>query len=224
MADGPHLPHLRFERTEHENPRRTRRPPVSTPPADPAGHGRRIREQVEEVEADPDAEPGFDPRLLLKLEVDNPDPDLFDPIPGLTLAGQKGKTLLVLFADEAGLNEFKARLAQLEAGETPTRKEILFAVKSAGGWTREDRIGQAPTTQGLPTTRAVVDVELWPLEFVHQRQAMLDHARRSRLACRARNEPSRASYRGTLFRLFSRPQLVARDVGQTKAGTPCFQA
>lgn len=178
MADAPPLPHLRFERTSHENPRRTRRPPFSEAPADPAGHGRRIRKQVEEAEADRDSEPGFDPRLLLKLEVDNPDPDLFDPIPGLTLAGQEGKTLLLLFADEAGLNEFKARLTQLAAGETPTRKEILFAVKSVGGWTREDRIGQALSAEGLPSTRAVVDVELWPLEFVHQRQAMLDHFRR----------------------------------------------
>lgn len=130
------------------------------------------------MEADPDVEPGFDPRLLLKLEVDNPDPDLFDPVPGLTLVGQEGKTLLILFADEAGLNEFKARLAQLEAGETPTRKEILFAVKSVGGWTREDRIGQALAAEGFPATRAVLDVELWPLEFPHQRQAMLDHFRR----------------------------------------------
>lgn len=173
MADDAHS-HLRFERTQHENPRRPRGGPRTDPPQDPAGHGRRIREEVEQVQASPAQEPGFDPRLLLKLEVENPDPRLFDPIPGITLVGQEGRTLLVLFADNSGLAEFKRRLAQLEAGEKPTRKEILYAVKSVSHWGRDDRLGQALRAQGVPTATSVVDVELWPLELTPQRRLMLD--------------------------------------------------
>jgi hypothetical protein len=48
----------------------------------------------------PVVEPGFDPRRLLKLEVDGVEPNDLEAIGGLQIVSQEGKTLVVLFASE----------------------------------------------------------------------------------------------------------------------------
>ncbi|MBE0616400.1 MAG: S8 family peptidase, partial [Proteobacteria bacterium] len=121
-------------------------------------------------------EPGFDPRLLLKVEVVGASPEDFEAIGGLRVVSQEARSLVLLFATEAGLADFRHRLDQVAAGRRPTRQDLLFAVKGVSGWTRADRTGPALGREGVPPDGAfLVDVELWPLEQGRERAQMLGH-------------------------------------------------
>jgi len=114
----------------------------------------------------------------MKLEVEGAQPEDFEAIPGLQLVSQEGKSWVVLFADDAGLSEFRRRLDQVVAGRRPVRQELLFAIKGIEGWTREDRRGPALRREGIPSSEPfIVDAELWPLERVPDRQRMVQSFR-----------------------------------------------
>lgn len=168
--------HLPFPRLEPVNQRRVRpRYAATTPPPDPKAFAADISGQLSQaVEKARKEIPGFDPRLLLKVRAIGIRPSDLEAIDGLTVISQEGKDLLVLFAKEEGLNEFKNRLEQIARGETPTRKEVMYAVKGWEDWSREDRMGPALRRHGIPAQEPFrVDVELWALERRDERNSML---------------------------------------------------
>lgn len=168
--------HLPFSRLEPVNQRRVR-PGFSTttPPSDPKAFAADISGQLSRAVEEAKKEiPGFDPRLLLKVRALGIRPSDLEAIEGLTVISQEGKDLLVLFAKEEGLNEFKNRLDQIARGEIPTRKDIMYAVKGWENWSEEDRIGPALRRHGIPAQEPFrVDVELWALERRDERSSML---------------------------------------------------
>ncbi|MBN1610907.1 MAG: S8 family peptidase [Polyangiaceae bacterium] len=168
--------HLRLARLEPVNPRRTRPRPRRSTPSDPRAHAKRLEAELERsISAAQQFEAGFDPRLLLKLEVDGLDPDQLQSIDGLQVVSQEDKQIVVLFATAGGLGEFKHRLDLLARGERPTRQDVLLAVRGVDSWTAEDRKGPALRLEGVPDTGEVtLDVELWPLDHHPNRASMLD--------------------------------------------------
>jgi hypothetical protein len=118
---------------------------------------------------------GFDHRRLLKFEIQIGDPaDIEDQIPGLTVVSQEGKTLTVLFATETALETFRMRLDQLEATGNTKYKQLLYNITSVDVWTAEDRRGRVLRREGLPEgTNVLLDIELWPLDLVPDRRAMV---------------------------------------------------
>src|SRR4051812_19281265 len=102
MADP--LRHLQLPRLEPVNPRRTKRAvPPRFVPEDPGAHARRLSQELNQrVEAARSETGAFDPRLLMKLEVEGAQPEDFEAIPGLRLVSQEGKSWVVLFADTTG--------------------------------------------------------------------------------------------------------------------------
>ena len=177
MADR--FPHLRFDRLAPANPRRRRRGFArAAPPADPAAHGTQLRASLERAGDVSRQQPGFDPRLLLKLRVVGVSADQLRAIPGIQVVSEEGDEILVLFADQTGLDTFRKRLSQLSRGQRATRQDILFAIKGFEGWTREDRTGPALRAEGMPSgALALLDVELWPLESVPERRSMAESFR-----------------------------------------------
>ncbi|MCL4425805.1 MAG: S8 family peptidase [Firmicutes bacterium] len=168
--------HLPFSRLEPVNQRRVR-PGFSatTPPSDPKAFAADVSGQLfRAVEEARKEIPGFDPRLLLKVRAIGISPSDLEAIEGLTVISQEGKDLLILFAKEEGLNEFKNRLDQIARGEIPTRKDVMYAVKGWENWSKEDRIGPALRRHGIPSQEPFrVDVELWALERRDERSSML---------------------------------------------------
>jgi len=110
----------------------------------------------------------------LKFQVDGVQPEDLETIDGLRVISQEGKKVVVLFASEEGLREFRRRLSLVARGERVTRQDVLFAIKRTEAWSPEDRKGPALRNEGIPDSEAfVVDVELWPLEYRPDREAML---------------------------------------------------
>ena len=174
------LRHLPLLRLDPVNPRRTRRAvPRRSAPEDPGAHARRLSEALaQRIEASAEETGAFDPRLLMKLEVEGIQPEDLEAVPGLQLVSQEGRSIVVLFADAAGLSEFRNRLNQIVAGRRPVRQEVLFAIRGIDGWNREDRKGPALRREGAPATEPfVIDVELWPLERRPDRQRMIESFR-----------------------------------------------
>ncbi len=173
MPDSDRHPHLLLRREEVVNPRRSSARNVpKIAPDDVRGHARKLLEQLAENEQLP-SEEGYDPRRLLKLTVSPGTPIAeLEGIRGLKVISQEDREVVVMFADERGLNEFRHRLDQLEHGGSPTRTDLLYAIAGIDGWAEKDRRGQQlETVAGAP--RFVVDVELWALESRPEREAMI---------------------------------------------------
>jgi hypothetical protein len=171
------LRHLDLPRSQPVTPRRTRGGGGQRPkPADPAAHATGLLVGLQATEeAAAQGEAGFDPRLLLKLRVEGIEPEDLEAIGGVQAVSQEGKQVVVLFADQQGLAEFRHRLALVQRGARATREDLLFAVKGVEGWGPEDRVGAALRTEGTPPGEHVVlDVELWPLETRPQRELMFE--------------------------------------------------
>ena len=171
------LPHLRFARAQPVNDRRRRRGFGLERPAHPRCHARELGDNLDTHQASPPDElPGFDPRHLLKLEIEGIASDELANIPEFSVVAEEGNNVTVLFATEAALREFRRRLEQLEAGERATREQILFAVKRFDYISAEDRRGQRLRSEGAPEQEPlVVDVELWALDLRNERDAMVGH-------------------------------------------------
>lgn len=171
-------PHLILERLEPFTPRRQRRGWGGVkPPDDPVAHGVRLVQQLEALKKQArQREAGFDSRLLIKLEADGLTSKDLQTIPGITVVSEESRTFTVLFADESGRQEFEKRLNELAQGASPTRKEILWAIRNIDDWTPDERMGPALRLEGLPDVdEFVVDVELWPSMIPSERAAILSH-------------------------------------------------
>lgn len=180
MADEPkeRYLHLPLQRLEPVNPRRRGGGgPRVAPPADPPAHAFNLARQLESaVRGLKTQEQGFDPRLLLKLSYQVLDPQNLEAIPGIQVVSQEGKEVVVLFATEQALQDFRSRLDQIRAGERAVRQDVLFAIKGIDGWSPQDRTGPSLSREGFPATgRFTVDAELWPLDQGRQRELMLEH-------------------------------------------------
>lgn len=160
-----HLPLQREEPVTEKRPGGRR---VPSAPADPAAHGRALRQRLEtaKVEAATDVG-GFDDRRLFRFTVDKGfDPDSLLKISNeVELISQEGDDVVVAFVSMAALESFEARLASLAGGERVKYKEVLYALQGIDGWSVDDRTGWALRQEGLPAdTPFVLDLELWPLE------------------------------------------------------------
>lgn len=168
-------PHLVLARLEPVNERRTRRRAPRRPPQDPAAHGARLARQLEDLALRAQhQEPGFDSRLLIKLEADGLSAKDLQSIPGITVVSEESRTFTIVFADEEGRREFVHRLNELAKGGSPTRKEILWAIRNIDDWTPEERMGPALRSAQLPENELFsVDVELWSSFIPDERNAIL---------------------------------------------------
>lgn len=168
--------HLPLARQQPVNARRTMARGLGVkPPPDVPAHARKLLAAVQQgAERAATLEPGFDPRLLLKLDVEGLDPSELAAIPGLEVVSQEEKTVVAVFTSPGARTEFQRRLNTLAEGGLPTRKDIFFAIKGVDTWTRENRLGRSLRTEGIPASAEfVVDVELWPLDRRDERVAML---------------------------------------------------
>lgn len=160
--------HLKLVREPNTPPRRKSGFGRTIPPDDPASHARQIRATLRDSRAwqdEPENQlPGYDNRRIFRFETDGSiEPSLYESIDGIELISQEEKTLIILFADEQALSIFEERLDQLSRGETPTRKELIYALKMAGHLTPEERTGPALRVDGFPHKELFyLDIELWP--------------------------------------------------------------
>jgi hypothetical protein len=172
MADR--LLHLPFKREAPQNPRRAGHAFFPKKPDDPAGHATRLALELAAVETVIEREPAFDPRRLIKLELEGLDPQDLEIIPGLRVVSQEGRTAVVFLATDEGIDDFKKRLTAITTGGPLQRANLIYAVKAIGVWTAEDRKGSSLRLEGPPHTAEFnVDVELWPLERDQERKALL---------------------------------------------------
>lgn len=171
MAEYEHLP---LARSEPVNERRTKPGRGPPKPDDPRKHAHdllagmeRGREQAAQLQA------GFDSRLLLKLAYQG-NPDELKAIPGLDVVSQEEQSVVVIFATEQALEEFKRRIGQVADGRKAKKEDLVYAVKAFDTWTPEDRVGPTLRREPFPNLGdAWLDVELWPMESVPERQAMV---------------------------------------------------
>jgi hypothetical protein len=157
--------HLWIEREQPVNQRRSRPSFGTKPPDDIVGHGKHLYESFTQAKENTQQDiGGFDNRCLFKLQIQGLTADALEAIPGVELVSEEDGGYALAFADERALEEFEARLAKLSVGESPTRKEIFYALQGFDHWTPEDRTGWALKRDGLPAhERFMLDVELWPV-------------------------------------------------------------
>ena len=168
MAGPPSYshPHLELSRTGPVTQRR--RPPrwgPGTSIEDSVGHGQRLRERLREFRETPDATiGGFDPRLLIKLELSEKKSlqNIARALGGVEIVSQEAETLVLAFATEEQLEKFEARLTSLVDGRTIEYKDVVFAIQDIDNWTPENRKGWALRGAGLPEHDPfILDAELW---------------------------------------------------------------
>lgn len=168
--------HLQLTRLEPVNQRRSSggfmRIQVENPVAHASGLLEDIRATAEQARRQ--QEGGFDPRLLLKLEVEGLNPqDLESSIAGMSLVSQEERSVVVVFATAEARADFEQRLRLISRGQKPRRQEVLLAIKGVDGWGPEDRKGNSLKRGELRPEPLAVDVELWPLERGDERRRML---------------------------------------------------
>jgi hypothetical protein len=146
-------------------------------PDDPKAYGTALRLTFDAARQRAAAEDinGYDDRILFKVQLreDATVPTLGD-IPGVELLSQEDKSVVLAFADRNGLAEFESRLSSLARDGTASRADLLYALQSFDHWTPEDRKGAALKQHGFPSSDIfILDIELWPMERVDRRNAML---------------------------------------------------
>lgn len=169
--------HLKFSREAPLTDRHKQRGfPSSLKPENPKTFGAGLRRTFEAAKQPAaDELTGYDGRILLKVQLrDGATAPELNLIPGVELVSQEDKSVVLAFADQAGMAEFECRLASLAHDGKATRAELLYALEGFDHWTAEDRKGAALRQHGFPEAeRFVLDVELWPLERADQRNALL---------------------------------------------------
>lgn len=170
--------HLKFSREIPLTDRHKKKGfPPSSKPDNPKAFGVGLRRTFEEARQPAAGDvAGYDDRVLFKVRLREGSmvPALGD-IPGVELVSQEDKSVILAFADQTGLAAFESRLSSLARDGIATRAELLYALQGFDHWTAEDRRGAALRQHDFPTVDPfVVDVELWPLERVDQRNALLE--------------------------------------------------
>lgn len=170
--------HLQFSREAplaDRHRRQDKRPRFR--PADPRAFGGSLRQSLTNAEqraAEEDVG-GFDERVLLKIQLrEGASVPELNAIHGIEIISQEDKSIVLAFADQAGLTEFESRLTNLARDGSATRADLLYALQGFDHWSPEDRKGPALRQHGLPDSESfVLDVELWPQERADKREEML---------------------------------------------------
>ena len=166
-------PHLELRREEPVTGRRSRRGGGSVePPDDPAAHGERLRQSLDQVRATADATiAGYDERFLISIETSGKvaSQDLARASGGVEIVSEEEDTLTLAFVTEEQLVDFEARLNTLAQGQQVTYTNVLYALQSFDHWKPEDRTGWALMRDGFPITEPfIIDVDLWPMQQATQ--------------------------------------------------------
>lgn len=169
--------HLRFSREITLTDRYRRRSFGGPRPEDPRAHGETLRLSLRSARSAAQQYDisGYDDRLLIKIQLREgvSVPEL-NAIPGVEIVSQEDKSVILAFADHAGLGEFESRLSSLAVDGRTTRADLLYALQSFDHWTPLDRTGAALRHYGYPDSDTfILDVELWPQERSDKRNAML---------------------------------------------------
>lgn len=169
---------MRFERQEPLAARRPRRfVPQRAAVPNPAAHATALLQELAAAPLSFAELPGFDPRRLVKLEVDQLSPEDLERLPGVTLVAQQDKEIIVAFLDEHGRQEFEARLQRIARGQKAARQDVLLAIRAIEAWGPDDRVGvtlRGPARSALTAPGVfALDVELWPLERSNERERMV---------------------------------------------------
>lgn len=171
--------HLTFWREPDATDRHKRKNPGARAPepSDPCEHGTRLGQALARAkERANEDRPGYDDRLLLKVNLQEGvrPPDL-GAVPGVEVVSEEGSTVILAFMTADGLEETERRLATLARDGVVKRRDLFYAVQGYDHWTPADRTGPALAAEGWPRREPfVLDVELWPEELPHRRQAMLE--------------------------------------------------
>ncbi|MGC8490345.1 MAG: hypothetical protein ACP5SH_01285 [Syntrophobacteraceae bacterium] len=143
--------HLRIEREQPVNLKRSGSSPRVKIPDDVRGHGGRLYESFSAAkEAAQQDIGGFDERCLFKFQIETLSPDALENIPGVELVSQEEGGYALAFANDKALEEFESRLSMLMSGEAPTRKDIFYALHNFDHWMSEDRTGWAELQRTEP--------------------------------------------------------------------------
>ena len=168
--------HLRIEREQPVNERRSRTYVPPPPPADTKSHARTLQRSLKAAydKARTDIG-GFDDRLLFKLKIGTLSPEQIEQgFPNVEVISQENGGYALVFANSAALSEFEARLSSLAGGVIPKYANILYALEAFDHWTPQDRMGWALKRDGLPGPEPfILDIELWPLARNDEREAMI---------------------------------------------------
>jgi hypothetical protein len=115
------------------------------------------------------SEPGFDQRLLLRINFAGRAPEGLRAFPGVEVVSEEPGAISIIFATPEGRSEFENRLRLVQRGQDAVRKDVLFAMNGLDAWTPDDRT--APLLRDLlvelraaPGRSVALDVELWPLD------------------------------------------------------------
>ena len=178
----PAREHLPLHRLKQQEPRRKQGFGVAVE-RDYGTHGRRIRQEIEDVvtsQSSRPAIPGINPELILKVQLTRPVDEVEWRRAGFTVIAQNPNNVFVLFADNRELQNFKERLNAFEQGPPPGQKNAPYApliacIESASEVSADDRLGPHLRAQGANSAKAidgrknyVVDIELWDPGPQHQ--------------------------------------------------------
>jgi hypothetical protein len=170
-------PHLTITREQPVNERRRRRAPGVKKPIDPEQYAAMLYKSLTQAIATDTDIPGFDSRLLFKLQVDTsirPE-DIEQGIPGVEVVSQEDGGYALVFADQQAIETFESRLTSMEHGEQPTYANVLYALKTFDHWTEEDRKGWALKKDGFPSREEfLIDIELWPVALAPEREQLVN--------------------------------------------------
>ncbi len=171
----PELPHLILPRAEVELERRKKPGFGKSPRKDVTEQTERVRLAVDEalaihkkLRADI-----TDPALIVRVRTSGVVPEEEWERAGLAVLGHDATDAVVLFANDAELKEFQARLtafaAERKAGQkSPSYNLLIASIEEFGPLKPEDRIGSALREEGFDRAESFadgrhfnVDVELW---------------------------------------------------------------
>jgi hypothetical protein len=185
----PDLPHLPLRRVEYEAPRKKRAGFGGSTTRNFREHGGVLRSQVTEAIQQIIRQPrpaSIDPALILRVRLSaNVDDDAWRNA-GLTLVGKDGSRVLVLFASDTELTEFRRRLDAYQSGPGPDQKNApytpLFAnIDGVGRIQPLDRIGRLLKLERIERpedfadgTTYTVDLELWHTGDIQDCRKRLD--------------------------------------------------
>lgn len=185
------LPHLSLERIDRALDRRKRPPVIKLPErASPHGHGKAIMDKVDTEVTAQIALPqinGIDPELILKVHLAMSVQEDAWRLAGFNVLAQEPDNVLVLFASDAELKEFRARLSEYQKGpqgkqKFPSHNGLFACIENVGGVTPTDRIGPRLRAEGIDNLSKIearasytVDLELWDAPTQIDRQVRVQH-------------------------------------------------
>jgi hypothetical protein len=184
----PELPHLILPRAEVEMERRKRQGFGQTPKRNVGEQTERVRQAVDDALAVHTRLRAniTDPALIVRVHTSGVVPEEEWERAGLAVLGHDANDSVVLFATDAELQEFRARLTAFSAGATagqknPSYNTLIGSIEEFGPLRPEDRIGSALREEGFDRADSfandrefVVDVELWDVGTQAERGGQAD--------------------------------------------------